>query len=80
MTEFTSEEDRVLRLLKKEWDRTGPPGILDLPDIVSALDQAPSRSLEAVRELFRKGLVDMNQLETSAFLTPEGYIAAQQIG
>ena len=38
---------------------------------------APSRTLAALKELFVAGLVDMNQLKTSAFLTPEGYEAAQ---
>ncbi len=71
-------EQQILLLLKKEWDYSGPPGILDLPDIVAALDQAPSNSLAAIQSLFRKGLVDMNQFKTSAFLTPEGYAATGQ--
>jgi DNA-binding IclR family transcriptional regulator len=73
----TTEEQRVLRLLAKEWDHSGPPGILDISDIVAALGQAPGATLQALKSLFQCGMVDMNALKTSAFLTPEGYAAAQ---
>ena len=69
----TSEEQKVLLLLAKEWVHSGPPGILDISDIVAALDQAPSVTLQALEILFQSGLVDMNTLKTSAYLTPEGY-------
>jgi Mn-dependent DtxR family transcriptional regulator len=72
----TSEEQQVLLLLAKEWTHSGPPGIMDLSDIVAALDQAPSATLQAIKTLYQSGLVDMNALNTSAFLTPEGYTAA----
>ncbi len=72
----TSEEQQVLLLLAKEWTHSGPPGIMDVSDIVAALDQAPSATLQAIKTLFQSGLVDMNTLNTSAFLTPEGYTAA----
>lgn len=75
-TGTTHEEEQVLRLLAKEWDHTGPPGILDISSIVSSLDQAPSETLTAIKALFKKGLVDLNSLKTSAFLTPEGYSAS----
>jgi hypothetical protein len=39
------EEKQLLVLLAKEWDTTGPPGIMDNSDIVSALALAPSESL-----------------------------------
>jgi len=68
----TSEEQQILMLLTKEWDHSGPPGILDVSDIVAALDQAPSATMQALKSLFEAGLVDMNALKTSAFLTPEG--------
>jgi hypothetical protein len=68
---------KLLRLLAKEWDSSGPPGILDISEIVVALPLAPSETLAVLKELFVAGLVDMNQLKTSAFLTPEGYEAAQ---
>jgi hypothetical protein len=61
---------------RKEWDFSGPPGILDISDIIAALDLAPSETLQALKGLFENGLVDMNSLETSAFLTPEGYALA----
>jgi Mn-dependent DtxR family transcriptional regulator len=73
----TTEEQQVLLLLAKEWDYSGPPGILDISDIVAALGQAPGSTLQALKSLFRCGMVDMNVLKTSAFLTPEGYAAAQ---
>ena len=72
----TSEEHQVLILLAKEWNHSGPPGILDISDIVAALDQATSETLQALKTLYQSGLVDMNVLKTSAFLTPEGYAAA----
>ena len=70
--------DQVLSLLAKEWELSGPPGILDLSEIVAALPLAPRETLAAVKELFVAGLVDMNSLKTSAFLTPEGYAAVEQ--
>ena len=72
----TSEENQVLLLLAKEWDHSGPPGIMDISDIVAALGQAPSMTLQALKSLYQSGLVDMNVIKTSAFLTPAGYAAA----
>jgi len=72
----TSEEQQILKLLAKEWSHSGPPGIMDVSDIVAALDQAPSVTLQALKSLYQNGLVDMNVLKTSAFLTPEGHAAA----
>ena len=69
-------ELQILNLLAREWKFKGPPGILDVSDIVAALPTAPSDILEALKSLFELGLVDMNSLKTSAFLTPEGYEAA----
>jgi Mn-dependent DtxR family transcriptional regulator len=73
----TPQEFKVLKLLAKEWDYSGPPGILDISDIVAALDLAPSETLQAIKVLYQSGLVDMDTLETSAFLTPEGYAVAE---
>jgi Mn-dependent DtxR family transcriptional regulator len=69
----TVAENQVLALLAKEWDYTGPPGILDISDVVAALPLAPSETQEALKTLFASGLIDMNKLKSSAFLTPEGY-------
>jgi DNA-binding IclR family transcriptional regulator len=66
-------ETQVLQLLAKEWDLSGPPGILEISDLVAALPLAPSEVMGAVKELFAAGLVDMNALKSSVFLTPEGY-------
>jgi Mn-dependent DtxR family transcriptional regulator len=73
----TSPELKVLKLLAREWEHSGPPGILDISDIVAALDLAPSETLQAVKALYQSGLVDMNTLKTSAFLTPEGHATAE---
>jgi len=73
----TPQELKVLRLLAREWALSGPPGILDISDIIAALDLAPSETFQALKALFQSGLVDMNSLKSSAFLTPEGYAAAE---
>ena len=72
----TSEEQQILLLLAKEWNHSGPPGIMDISDIVAALGQAPSVTMQALKSLYQTGLIDMNVLKTSAFLTPEGHAAA----
>ncbi len=74
----TDANDRVIALLAKEWDMKGPPGIMDISDIVAALPLAPSDTLAALKELHADGLIDMNKLKTSVFLTPEGYDAAER--
>lgn len=74
----TASENQVIALLAKEWDMTGPPGIMDVSDIVVALPLAPTETLAALKDLFANGLIDMNKLKTSAFLTPEGYAAVER--
>ncbi len=74
----TEPNHQVLALLTKEWDVKGPPGIMDISDIVAALPLAPSDTLAALRDLYAHGLIDMNRLKTSAFLTPEGYEAVER--
>ena len=73
----TPQEFIVLKLLAKEWQHSGPPGILDISEIIAALDLAPSETLQALKALYQSGLVEMNSLKSSAFLTPEGYAAAE---
>ncbi len=68
-----SAKEKILSLLAKEWELKGPPGIMDVGDIVSITSLAPSDSMETIRELFLSGLVDMNTFKTNAYLTPEGY-------
>ena len=75
---MTAEERQILRLLAREWDLKGPPGILDISDVVAALPLAPSDTLAALKQLFRDGLTDMNSLKTSVFLTPDGYDATEK--
>lgn len=67
------EKEQILSLLAKEWESKGPPGIMDVGDIVSIIPLAPSETMETIRALFLSGLVDMNRFKTSAYLTPEGY-------
>jgi hypothetical protein len=74
---MTVEERQIVQLLAKEWKLKGPPGILDVSDVVAALPLAPSDTLAALKHLFEQGLTDMNSLKTSVFLTPEGYAAAE---
>mgnify|MGYP001822452807 FL=1 len=74
---MTVEERQILQLLATEWGLMGPPGILDVSDVVAALPLAPSDTLAALKRLFDKGLTDMNSLKTSVFLTPEGYEATE---
>ena len=45
---MTVEERQILQLLAKEWDLKGPPGILDVSDVVAALPLAPSDTLAAL--------------------------------
>lgn len=74
----TPGESKVLAVLAKEWKFKGPPGIMDISDIVAVLPLAPSETLAAMKALYASGLIDMNTLKTSAFLTPEGYAAADR--
>ena len=71
-------EQQVLTLLAKEWELKGPPGILEISEIVTALPLAPSETLAALKQLFKKGLTDMNSLKTSVYLTPDGYDTARE--
>lgn len=75
---MSAAEQNVLALLAKEWELKGPPGILDISEVVAALPLAPSDTLAALKRLFEDGLTDMNSLKTSVYLTPEGYDAARK--
>ena len=77
---LTPEELKIVKLLAKEWEHSGPPGILDVSDIIAAVNQAPSDTLQALKTLYQSGLIEMNVLQTSAFLTPEGFEAAETSG
>ena len=72
----TGNDRQILALLAKEWNFNGPPGIMDISDVVAAMPLAPSETLSALKGLYTEGLVDMNALKTSVYLTPEGYEAA----
>ena len=75
----SQEELKILKLLAKEWEHSGPPGILDISDIVAAVDLAPSETFQSLKALYESGLVDMNSLKTSAYLTPEGFEAVENV-
>ena len=68
-----SSKMAILEVLAGEWEISGPPGIVDISDVAALVPLAPSDTMATVRELFAEGLVDMNALKTSLFLTPEGY-------
>jgi hypothetical protein len=70
-------ESKLMTLLAKEWDMTGPPGIMDISDVVVALPIAPSETIATIKDLYSSGLVDMNTLKTAIFLTPEGYATVE---
>ena len=74
---LTEEEKKVLETLAKEWNYNGPPGIMDISDVVSAVSLPPSETMAIIKTLYQSGLLDMNSLKTSAFLTPEGYERAK---
>ena len=76
--QITAQES-VLALLAKEWIHSGPPGIIDISDVVSILPLAPSEAFAALKDLFADGLIDMNTLKTAVFLTPEGFTAAENL-
>ena len=71
--------ERVLAVLAKEWVHSGPPGIIDISDIVAIVPLAPSETLATIKELFADGLADMNALKTAVSLTPEGYTIAENL-
>ncbi len=68
-----SSEEEILKVLAREWEITGPPGIIDISDLAVLVPLAPSDTMATLKELFAVGMVDMNELKSSVFLTPEGY-------
>jgi hypothetical protein len=75
----TPDKNRILAILTEEWNRNGPPGIMDINDIAAAAKFSRQETFAALSDLFENGLVDMNKFKTAAFLTPEGYSAAGSI-
>ncbi|MBW2247035.1 MAG: hypothetical protein JRF62_07505 [Deltaproteobacteria bacterium] len=68
---------KLMALLAKEWDMIGPPGIMDISDVVIALPLAPSETIATIKDLYTIGLIDTNTLKTAIFLTPEGYATVE---
>ena len=68
---LSQAESKLMALLAKEWDVTGPPGIMDISDVGITLPLAPRETLAIITDLFKIALVDMNKLKTAVFLTPK---------
>lgn len=75
---MTQENARngILTILAEEWDASGPPGILDIPELAAQATLALDEVREAVSSLFAEGAVDMDELKSAVYLTPEGYETA----
>ena len=76
--EDNSDRDEInrqslLNLLAKEWDQTGPPGIMDLSDIAGHLNISVEDVRRVIKPLFVMGAVDTDRSGFAAFLTPKGY-------
>jgi hypothetical protein len=79
MTDLTSHELDVLKILADEWDRSGPPGFLETTIIAKALEISIADAKGAIRSLFVKGLVGTDEIDIYAgYLLPEGYEIAQR--
>ena len=66
-------EKQVLSLLAREWQRSGPPGILDIKHISARLEVSTADVYACIKPLYADGTVDVDQSGFAAFLTPEGY-------
>ena len=75
---LSTAESKLMALLAKEWDMAGPPGIMDISDVVVALPMAPSETIATIKDLYSSGLIDMNTLKTAVFLTPEGFATVER--
>ena len=61
---------KALKLPVRKFKNNGPPGILAISDIATALGLAPSEAFKALKELSQGGLVDTYTVKTSALLIP----------
>ena len=76
--ELNYEEKQLLRHLADEWQNTGPPGYLETGELAERLDLSVGKTKSVIHSLFVKGLVDSDEREHyAAYLTPEGFEAAQ---
>ena len=72
------EEEQLLRHLADEWQDSGPPGYLETKELAERLHLTVGKTKSIIHTLFIKGLVGTDEKERyAAYLTPEGYEAAQ---
>lgn len=79
---MTAPEDvrnGILILLADEWDTCGPPGILEIADLSGQTGLAVEEVREALNSMFTGGIVDMDELRSAVYLTPEGYEKACRV-
>ena len=68
----------ILKVLADEWDKSGPPGILETTEIAKALGITIPDTKKLVHSLFVKGLVGSDEIDIyAAYLLPEGYELAR---
>jgi DNA-binding IclR family transcriptional regulator len=78
MTELTSQELALLKVLANEWETSGPPGYLETTEIAKALKIPISEVKSIIHSLFVMGIVGTDQLDLyAAYLTPEGFDLAR---
>lgn len=74
MTELSDQELTLLRLLAKEWQKSGPPGFLETKVIAKELEVSIPDARSIIHSLFVKGFVGTDKVDIyAAYLTPEGY-------
>lgn len=72
-----NQQAAILSLLAREWEKAGPPGLMDMIEIARYLDLPLDEIRQAVHPMFVSGDVDVDRLGTAAYLTPEGYERAR---
>ncbi len=78
MLELEEDERSLLKALAREWDESGPPGILETAAIAKTLGITKSAAQKIIHSLFVKGLVGTNELDIyAAYLLPDGYEIAK---
>jgi Mn-dependent DtxR family transcriptional regulator len=76
--ELSQNERRLLNILADEWQKSGPPGYVETSKIAKHLAISIADAKSTIRSLFKKGMVDTDQIDTfAAYLTPEGYELAR---
>jgi DNA-binding MarR family transcriptional regulator len=71
-------QQSILNILAKEWEQTGPPGIMDISDIAGRLNISAEDVRRAIKPLFVMGAVDTDRVGFAAYLTPKGYALSRK--